>query len=78
MFIHFPGGVRHRLESCPTRYVTSDVWQLLELSDLAEHGAMPVAGGVLDQGEQFIQAHRFCKSERSHRRNRDNPFNGEE
>jgi len=54
------------LTECPLRYVTSDVWHVIELVEMMEKGALPIAGGVLDQAQGFITAARIILQEKAY------------
>jgi hypothetical protein len=43
---------------------------VIEFAGFAERGAWPVAGGVLDQAEQFVEACRFVWQEQRQWRSR--------
>jgi len=47
------------LTQCPLEILTPDVLQTIELAELYEKGLPPVAGGVLDQANIFIESCRF-------------------
>lgn len=51
------------VRQCPQELITPDVWQALYLADLFEKGLPPVAGGTLDQAQQFIDAALFAWKE---------------
>ena len=53
------------LDHCPTLYLDESVRSLVNTyGPLFDLGAMPVAGGVLDQCASFIAAHSFLRIER--------------
>lgn len=47
------------LTQCPWTYAGPGVPALIDLADLFEKGHPPVAGGVLDQAQKFVDAARF-------------------
>ena len=57
---------RFRITDCPLKDVTAEVRQLIRLAELFEKGLPPVAGGVLDQGQNFIEAAEFVFSEEAY------------
>ena len=61
---------RWDLTMCPKRFVTADIWQVVELAELYEKGLPPEPGGSLDQSQSFVQAARFVWSERAHWKNK--------
>ena len=44
------------IRECPYQVVPSSTWNVLRLSHLADKGAWPVRGGVLDQAQSAIDA----------------------
>lgn len=50
-------GVR-AYQTCPLRSVSAEIWHIIEAVRLAQAGMWPVAGGLLDQCESFIEAFR--------------------
>jgi hypothetical protein len=50
------------IDGCPNNYC-SPVVRSLTLFDLFEKGLPPVAGGVMDQSNSFIEAAQFFESE---------------
>ena len=60
------GTGRFRITDCPLKYVTTDVQQLIRMAELFEKGLPPVAGGVLDQGQNFVEAAEFVFSEQEY------------
>jgi hypothetical protein len=44
------------IHRCPVRHLTADVARLLKLYGHYRNGFLPVAGGVLDQTPQFLEA----------------------
>lgn len=58
------GDGHHEIVGCPLKGITPDIWEMLRLSDWAEHSKyLPVAGGVLDQTDSFVESHRFIQNE---------------
>ncbi|MEM9414819.1 MAG: hypothetical protein AAGA29_04990 [Planctomycetota bacterium] len=45
--------------------VPARLFRLIEMVEMFEHGAMPVAGGSLDQSAWFVTAATFISSERN-------------
>jgi hypothetical protein len=41
------------------------VWETMDLAELFEKGCPPVAGGVMDQTDAFLQAVRMIRSEKA-------------
>ena len=56
------------LDGCPNRFCSSVV-NSLDLFDLFHKGLPPIAGGVLDQSQSFIEASQFFESEEGKVRN---------
>jgi len=54
------------ITSCPLDYIPAVVWETFELAELFEKGLPPIAGGVLDQAENFLAACRQIETEMSH------------
>lgn len=46
------------ITGCPQRELTSDIFDLIEMSELYGKGLPPIAGGALDQTKSFIDAFR--------------------
>ena len=46
-------------------FVSADIWQCINLADLAKRGTMPVAGGSLDQANSFLAACRLVWNEQA-------------
>ena len=61
---------RIRIEDCPLKLITEDVWEIISLAELFEKGLPPVAGGVLDQAKCFVDAARFVFREQSYWKNK--------
>lgn len=59
------GTGKWELKECPKKFVTSDVWEAIELAELFAKGLPPVAGGVLDQANSFVEAARFIFAEQA-------------
>jgi hypothetical protein len=55
-------GGMFAIDGCPNNYC-SPVVRSLTLFDLFEKGLPPVAGGVMDQANSFIEAAQFFESE---------------
>lgn len=51
------------IKDCPEKIITSDIWMIMELAKLYAKGLPPVAGGVLDQAHNFIEAVNYIFSE---------------
>ncbi len=68
-----PGnGDQVRLELCPFKYVTPDVWTFFDFARIADDGGhLPLAGGSLDQTQSFLDAYAFRAGEKSHWMNAD-------
>jgi hypothetical protein len=63
------------LDGCPNSFC-SPIVRSLDLFDLFEKGLPPVAGGVLDQSQSFVEASQFFESEEGkvkHERSSRNP-----
>ena len=60
------GTGRIKITCCPLEFITWDVWELIALAELFEKGLPPVAGGVLDQAKNFIDAARFVFNEQQY------------
>jgi len=45
-----------RVTQCPLEVITPDIWRAIRLAGFWEKGIPPVAGGVLDQANVFIEA----------------------
>jgi len=54
------------LTECPLVAVPGDAWQVIEMADLLKHGLPPLAGGMLDQVQVFVDAARFVWGEQTH------------
>lgn len=54
------GGGKQRLTTCPKTIPDAATWRVIQLSEFAERGAFPIAGGVLDQSQSFLDACRIC------------------
>jgi len=54
------------ITNCPLMLVTSDVWEIIALTELFEKGLPPVAGGTLDQAKIFVEAARFIMHEQTY------------
>ena len=59
------------MTECPLTYVGGDAWTVIEFAEFAERGSWPVAGGVLDQANQFVEACRFVWAEQRRWRAKD-------
>jgi len=44
------------IAACPLETIGGDVWNALKFIDLYEKGLPPIAGGALDQAQNFIEA----------------------
>ena len=44
------------MTQCPLEVITPDIWRVIRLAGFYEKGLPPVAGGVLDQANVFIEA----------------------
>lgn len=51
---------------CPLQYITSDIWQGIELADMFRKGLPPIAGGTLDQLYNFVSASRIIWREQNY------------
>lgn len=58
------------ITDCPLKTVTADVWGIIEAQEFLEAGLAPVAGGLLEQTQSFLDAARFVKSEKRSWENR--------
>jgi hypothetical protein len=54
---------RTEIACCPLELVTSDVWQVIRYAELYKKGLPPIAGGVLDQAQSFVEAATFIFQE---------------
>jgi len=59
-----------RITGCPLEMIPPDVWEVIQYAELYEKGLPPIAGGVLDQAKNFIEACRFIFSEQRHWKNK--------
>lgn len=51
------GSGHHTLTSCPYEWITADIGRAFRFRDLARDGCgLPVAGGLMDQTESFLEA----------------------
>jgi hypothetical protein len=50
------GGKKLRFTSCPRRACSELSKQVVRLAGFAEQGHLPLAGGALDQSQQFLVA----------------------
>tara|TARA_Y100000310_G_C20035561_1_gene513731 strand:- start:247 stop:462 length:216 start_codon:yes stop_codon:yes gene_type:complete len=55
---------------CPLDVIPAGTWDVLDMADLLEKGLPPVAGGMLDQTVQFVQAVRVVWNERARWKNK--------
>lgn len=62
---HCDGSGSIDVVGCPLAQVSDDVWDALELAELAEAGTWPVAGGTLDQTTSFTEAFGLIRGETS-------------
>lgn len=53
------------IDRCPHRIVTRDVWQALRFARRADKGALPVAGGLLNQTQSFLEAWELIDADRA-------------
>jgi len=51
------------ITDCPEKIITSDIWMTMELAKFYAKGLPPVAGGVLDQAHNFIEACNYIFAE---------------
>jgi hypothetical protein len=58
------------ITDCPLLLITRDVWDLIRYAELFEKGLPPIAGGVLQQADIFIQAAEFYFGEKQYWKNR--------
>ena len=58
------GKGHHEITGCPLAIVSEDVWTLHRLVRFMDEGLPPVAGGVLDQAEVFLDAMTFVRAEK--------------
>lgn len=49
-------GGHWEITTCPKLLITDDVWTLLKMARFAARGSWPIAGGVLDQAQCFLDA----------------------
>lgn len=54
------------ITGCPMEMITSEVCEVIALTELFEKGLPPVAGGTLDQAKIFVDAARFIFGEQQH------------
>lgn len=52
------------LNECPYKFAGKEAARLLPMASDADKGHLPVAGGLLDQTQVFIQSLRLIRSER--------------
>lgn len=43
------------MTQCPAEYVGTDIWNMIDLARFADGNVLPVAGGVLDQTQSFLE-----------------------
>lgn len=51
------------ITECPRKVVTADICELLDYVALAQKGLLPLAGGLLDQTQWFVQAVQYVWAE---------------
>jgi NADPH-dependent 7-cyano-7-deazaguanine reductase QueF-like protein len=54
------------ITACPLAIIGADIWRAIEFADLYAKGLPPVAGGVLQQSNVFIEAARFIWREQAY------------
>jgi len=59
-----------KITCCPLELITNDVWEVIEYAELYERGLPPIAGGALDQAQNFLVACRFIFREKSDWKNK--------
>jgi len=59
-----------RIEDCPLKLITSDVWEIIEYATLYRKGLPPIHGGALDQAQNFIEVSRFVFREQAYWKNK--------
>ena len=58
-------GTEIEVTGCPKVYCGNNAFDALRMSDMADKGFLPVAGGWLDQSESAIRIHEFISREKS-------------
>lgn len=58
------------ITQCPLEFIDKKVWEIIRYAELFEKGLAPVAGGVLDQANCFIEACEFIFNEQNYWKNR--------
>jgi len=69
------GDGRVDITACPLDIITADVWEVIRMAGFFEKGLPPVAGGVLDQAENFVAAAEFIFAEQKYYKNKLGIFN---
>ena len=69
------GGLGYTLfTDCPQKCLDRSTFDFLRLCHLSKRGALPVAGGTLDQTQWFIDGYSLYLSEDAYWRNRNGAF----
>ena len=64
------GTGRMAITDCPEKFITPDIWQFIQIADLWEKGIPPIAGGSLEQSQNFVFATGFYFGEKQHWKNK--------
>ena len=62
------------ITGCPLEIITTDVWDAIEYAEFWEKGLPPVAGGSLDQAQNFLIVSRFIFNEQRKYKNKQRMF----
>ena len=54
------------IDQCPMDLIDSEIWEFLGFADLYKKGLPPIAGGALDQAQNFLMACRFAFGEQAY------------
>jgi hypothetical protein len=46
---------RFDVTACPLRWIGSEIWEMIEMTEFYDKGIAPVAGGLLDQTAYFVK-----------------------
>jgi hypothetical protein len=63
-----------RVTRCPQLEVTGDVFEAIELAGMMRKGLPPIAGGALDQAQQFLEGARMIWNEMDYWRAKIDPM----
>jgi hypothetical protein len=60
------GWGKQRITSCPKEIPDAATWRVIQMSEFADKGSFPIAGGVLDQAQSFLDACQICWREEAY------------